>query len=48
MSTLNMVMKRLEKTERRIQSMDEKIESTSSASDSAGLKVVKKFRSLSR
>ena len=41
-STLNMVVKRLEKTEHRIQSMDEKIESTSSASDSAGLKAVKK------
>ena len=41
-STLNMVVKRLEKTEHRIQSMDEKIKSTSSASDSAGLKAVKK------
>ena len=41
-STLNVIVKWLEKTEHRIQSMDEKIESTSSASDSAGLKAVKK------
>ena len=41
-------LKQLEKTEHRIQSMDKKIESVSSASDSAGLKALKKFRSLSR
>ena len=37
-----MVVKWLEKTEHGIEFMDEKIESTSSASGSAGLKVVKK------
>ena len=36
-STLNMVVKWLEKTKHGIQSMEEKMESTSSASDSARL-----------
>ena len=35
-----MVVERLETTEHQIQFMDEKIESTSSASDSAGLKAL--------
>ena len=39
-SPVNMVVKRLEKTEHRIQSMDKKMESTSCESDSTRLKVV--------
>ena len=39
-STLNTVMKWMEKTEHGIQSLEEKMESTSSASDSARLLAV--------
>ena len=39
-SSLNMVVKQLEKTEHRIQSMDKKMEFTSSESDSTRLKAV--------